>query len=94
MLAYLPGRGRVIDGGVVVQQQRQLGAGDLELGGAVLADEPLAVRHLLRREGRLVGRGWTGHRAPPSRQPRRSGRLAANCNGSQPILTRYCETHH
>src|SRR5215210_6827969 len=73
VLAQAPRRRGVVDGRVLMQQQRQLGAGDLELGGAVLADQVLAGGQVLRREGRLVGRGRARHRTPPPRQPRRSG---------------------
>src|SRR5215210_4765925 len=76
VLAQAPRRRGVVDGRVVLQQQRQLGAGDLELGGAVLADQVLAGGQVLGREGRLVGRGRARHRTPPPRQPRRSGQWA------------------
>lgn len=74
VLAELPAGGHVVDGGHLVQQQRQLGAVDLGLRGRVLADHPPARGDLLLAEGGLVGRRWAGHRSPPhaARRPLRA----------------------
>ncbi len=65
MLPEPPRGGTVVEGGVGVEEQGQLGAGHRELRGVVLADETFAVGQLLRREGRAVRRRGAGHRGTP-----------------------------
>ena len=70
MLPQAPRGGRVVEGRVLVEQQGQPRAGDVELWGAVLADEAFAVCQLLRGKGRAMGR--RGARATMLANPGRS----------------------
>lgn len=65
VLAQPPAGGHVVERGLLVQQEGQLGPIDLSLGGAVLPDQSSALNDLLLRERGLIGRGRSRHRAPP-----------------------------
>jgi hypothetical protein len=46
VLPELPGGGHAVEVRLPMEQQRELGAGDLDAGGVLLPDEPLAVSSL------------------------------------------------
>jgi hypothetical protein len=91
MLPEPPRGGTVVEGGVGVEEQGQLGTGDRELRGVMLANEPFAVGQLLRGEGRAVRRTRPRHEGTPSPRPRQSG-PATTSLPAHPYPAKYLRT--